>query len=212
MIQTLAEKTAKYLAKKDENADVEILTYGYYLIYQLWLVNIALLLIALPLRLFFQVLAALITFAIMRGPTVGAHANHPLICKLVTFLVVFIPSILGVLLADRIFAFEFTPLIVVILYIFALMLVIKYAPADTDVTKIECKDKQKQMKIKSILWLTTLFILALVVHFWIASIAFVIIITSVIACCFVHPWAYLLFGFDPLTREIRRGVKTSSSQ
>jgi len=204
MIQFLANRTAKYIARGDDTADVEILTYGYYLFYQTTVTAAVLLLIALPFGLFFHVLASLAASMILRGPAGGAHAKYAIVCRIVSFFQAFIPALLGELFADRLFAFWWSLPIVFVLYIFSIALLVKYAPGETDVTKIPDLAKRREMKRNACIWTTALFIIAMVLHIWLPAIAFVVIVTTTIVCCFVHPWVYWLFGFDPVTREVRR--------
>ena len=203
MIQFLSERTAKYIAENDETADVDILKYGYYLFYQTSIICVALLLIALPFGLFFYVLASLVTSMILRGPAGGAHAKYAIVCRISAFFQAFIPSILGVMFAAGLFAIWYIPFIVAGMYIFSISLLIKYAPGETDVTKIPDANKRREMKITSILWVTVLFVFAMVLQIWVPAISFVIIVTTTVVCIYVHPWVYWLYGFDPVTREVR---------
>jgi len=198
MIQFLSEKTARYLAKDDEEADLEILTYGYYMFYQQWLVLFLILAVALPFGLFFPVLASLVTSMVLRGSVCGTHATHPLICKIAAFALAFTPAILA-----EFFGLRLTPIAIAVMIVFSVALVIKYAPGDTDVKKIS-PSKRRGMKIESIIWVSVFFLAAVLLRGIFPVIAFVIATTAMITCCFVHPVAYWLFGFDPVTKEARK--------
>jgi len=198
MVQFLSEKTAQYLAKDDESADVEVLTYGYYIFYQQWLVALLILLLSLPFGLFFPVLASLVTSMVLRGCVCGTHATHPLICKITAFVLAFAPAILAEFFDLRLGLF-----VLVAMYLFSIVLLIKYAPGDTDVKKVPA-NKRKRMKIESIIWVSLFFLAAIILQDIFPAVAFVVPLTALITCCFVHPVAYSLFGFDPVTKEARK--------
>jgi len=198
MVQFLAKKTALYLAKDDETADVEVLTYGCYLIYQEWFVRVVMLLAALPFGLFFHVLAGIISFTLVRRCAMGAHARHPTICLFTTVVVVYGPAVL----AEQ-FSLGFMLIPFVGLYIFGIVLLLLYAPAETDVKKVPDPRERKRLKIESIVWLSVCFLVAAVLQNWFAAIAFVVATSAALACCFVHPWMYSINGFDPVTKEER---------
>jgi len=199
MIQFLADKTASYLAKGDDPADVEVIAYGYYIFYQQWLMTLAILLVALPFGWFFSILASLVTSLAMRGCVCGTHATHPLVCKIASFAVAFTPVILA-----EVFALRIVPVAAIIMYVLGAVMILKYAPGDTDVKKIHNPDIRKSMKIQAMVRLSVFFVVAMLINGRFPEIAFVIATTAFIACCFVHPWAYRLFGFDPVTKEALR--------
>ena len=203
MIKFLSERTARYLASDDDAAeDIEVIEYGYYMLYQQWLVTIAILLVSLPFGLFFPVLASLVTSMVLRGYTCGTHATHPLICKATSFVIAFTPAILAVFFADRL-----ALIAIVVMYLISIALLIKYAPGDTDVKKIHNPKIRMQMKIQSIVTVTIFILAAILIQSRFPEIAFVVVVTAFITCCFVHPWAYWLFGFDPVTKEARKPIR-----
>jgi len=196
MVQFLANKTAQYLAKGDDPADIEVITYGYYMFYQQWLVIIAILLIALPLGWFFPVLASLVTSMALRGCVCGTHATHPLICKITSVVLAFTPAVL-----TEVFAIRLVPVAALAMYLVSIALVVRYAPGETDVRKFRDSRKRKRMKIESVVLVTVFFFAAVFLSSRFPGVAFVVTTTAFITCCFVHPWAYRLFGFDPVTKE-----------
>jgi len=198
MTQFLAEKTAIYLAKDCETADVEVLTYGYYVLYQEWLVRAGLLLLALPFGLFFHVLASIIAFNLIRRCALGTHAKYPIVCRIITFIVTFVPAILA-----EYFGFRLTIVSFIGLCIFGIVSLLLYAPAETDVKKVRCPQKRKQLKLEAVAWLSFLFLVAALIQGLLPALSFVIVATSVLACCMVHPWMYRINGFDPVTKEVR---------
>lgn len=199
MIQFLAEKTALYLAKDCADADVEVLKYGYYLLYQEWIVKFGALLVAIPFGLFFHVLVAIVAFILIRRCAIGAHAKYPIVCRIITYTVWFGPAVLA-----GIFSFRFTLIHFIGLYVFGIISLLLYAPAETEVKKVPTPQMHKRLKLESIVWLSFLFIVAVVIQGMLPDIAFVITATATLACCMVHPWMYWVNGFDPVTRESRR--------
>jgi len=199
MIQFLAKKTACYLAKDCDIADVEVLTYGYYILYQEWIVRIGMLLVALSFGLFFHVLTSIIVFNLIRRSAMGSHAKYPILCRIITYTVAFGPAILAVYFALRLTAVPLT-----VLYAFSVVSLLLYAPAETDVKKVNCPIERKQLKKEAVVWLTVLFLIAVLINGLLPEISFVIVATAVAACCMTHPWMYWINGFDPVTKEVRR--------
>ena len=198
MIQFLAERTAYYLAKDCESADVEVLTYGYYLMYQDWFVRLGALLIALPFGLFFHVLAAVVAFGLIRRCAMGAHAKYPIVCKIITCTIWFGPAVLA-----GIFHFRLTISVYIVMYIFGVASLLLYAPAETDMKKVPDLQKRKTLKKEAVVWLSAVFLVAALAQGMLPEISFVLAATAVLACCMVHPWMYWINGFDPVTRELR---------
>jgi len=198
MIQFLARKTAHYLSKDCDTADVEVLEYGYYLIYQEWFVRIGALLLALPFGLFFHVLASLVAFNLIRRCAMGAHAKYPIVCRIITYTVLFGPGVLSGILG-----FRLTVIAYVGLYIFGIVSLLLYAPAETDVKKVPDLRVRKRLRVEAVVTLSLLFLVAVLLHSSRSDISFVIVVAAVLACCMVHPWVYWVNGFDPITREIR---------
>ena len=198
MIQFLANKTAFYLAKDCETADEEVLAYGYYLLYQEWLVRICALLIALPFGLFFHVFTSIIVFNLIRQCAMGAHAKYPIVCRIFTYTIWFGPAILSEFVHLRLSSIHY-----IALYIFGAVLLFLYAPAETDVKKVPNPQKRKRLKLEAIAWLTLLFFIAAFIQGLLPVKSVVIVVTALMACCMVHPWMYWINGFDPVTREVR---------
>jgi len=198
MIQFLAEKTAHYLAKDCETADIEVLQYGYYIAYQEWLVRLFALLVALPFGLFFHVLVSIIAFNIIRRCAMGTHAKYPIVCRIITYTVWFGPAVLS-----GFFLLRLTPIMYIGLYMFCILSLILYAPAETDVKKVPSEQMRKRLKLEALAWTSLLFVIAALVQGLFAEISFVAVVTVALACCMVHPWMYWVNGFDPVTREVR---------
>jgi len=199
MIQTLADKTARFIAKGDETADVEVLTYGYYMFYQQWITTIVILLLALVCGLFFPVLVSMVVSMTLRGSTGGTHATRAIICKIVAFVMAFAPA-----LAAEVFGLRMFPIAFVVLYLLCIALIVVYVPTDTDVKKFTNPRLRKRMKIESLVLVSLFFAAAIFLQERIPVIAFVIAIITFVACSLVHPMAYWLFGFDPVTKEAKK--------
>ena len=195
MIQFLSEKTARYLAEGDETADIEVLAYGYYMFYQQWLTVAAILLISLPFGIFPLVLASLVTSMVLRGCVGGTHARHPVTCKITTFLLAFLPALFaGIPDAGFVLAF------IVVSFLLSGVLVLKYAPGETDVRKFH-PNIRKRLKVKALVWVCGFSLVAGFLYGSYTAIAFVVSVSLFLTCCFAHPLAYRLFGFDPVTKE-----------
>ncbi|MCL2857078.1 MAG: accessory gene regulator B family protein [Oscillospiraceae bacterium] len=199
MIQFLADRTAQYLAKDDDPADIEVIAYGYYMFYQQWLITIAILLVSLPFGWFFPVLAAVTTTMVLRGCVAGTHATHPLTCKIAAFSMSFIPVILA-----EVFGLTVVPIAILVMYLLCVALIVKYAPGDTDVKKIKDPLIRKSMKIRSMVWVSAFFAAVIISNGVFPEISFVIAVSALVTCFMVHPLAYRLFGFDPVTKEAFR--------
>ena len=198
MIEYLSKKTAQYLAKDCDTADEEVLAYGYYLLYQEWIVRLTAILLALPFGLALHVLVSIIAFNLIRRCAMGAHAKYPIVCRIITFIVWFGPAILAVF-----FMLRLTLIAYIGLYIFSAVLLFIYAPAETDIKKVPDLQKRKTLKREAIGWLSGIFLVAFAINGIYPEIATVMVITAAMACCMVHPWMYWLNGFDPVTRELR---------
>ena len=198
MVRYLAKIMAEYIAQDDETADVEVLTYGYYLVFQEWLLNIALMLVALPFGLFFHILAAVLVIRMMRFRAGGVHARYSIVCWMTTFAYAYIPTGLAVG-----FSLSLSPTAFLILYVVGFAILLKYAPAETDIKKVNDSKERRRLKIGSIVHYSILFLVAAIVQVWWPQVAFVIVVSAAITCFFVLPVAYWLYGFDPVTKEER---------
>ncbi len=159
MIRYFAGKAAAYIVRNDPSADYEVLEYGYDVLFQEAGVTILTLLLALPLGLFFHIAVSLAAYNILRLCAGGIHANHRVVCVLTSIVIMFGPSVifgkLGVTL----------PLIAIpSLYVAGVVMLLFYAPADTETKPIQYLPTRKRMKIISIAWLSVLYAAAFALH------------------------------------------------
>jgi len=195
MVHYLANKTAEYIADGDETADVEVIRYGYYLVYQEWIVNIAFALVALPFGLFFHALAAVLSVRLIRSRAGGTHARHSYVCRITSFVIVFLPIILAVA-----FPVVLSPL-VFLLYPLGFAALFVYAPAETNYKKVNDPKERKSLKVGALVNFSVLFLIAAALWSWFPEISFAIVGATIFACTAVLPVMYRVYGFDPVTRE-----------
>lgn len=198
MITHLSKMTARYIARNDESADYDVLVYGYELLYQELAVHLLTLIIALPFGIMPYVLAGLILFKIIRNFTGGAHANHRVVCTIVSTSVLFGPSLVFVKLGFRIPVF-----VIGILFVLDLLLLAKYAPADTELKPIQSPDKRAALKRMAILSLFAVFIVSFFLWRVNPGFAEAMVVTVTIVCLFTHPAIYKLLGCkNSMTTEV----------
>jgi|GEM_PF-6242504 len=70
------------------------------------------LLVALPFGLFFHVLASIIAFNLIRRCALGAHAKCPIVCRIITYIVAFVPAVLAEFLHIRLTPVSFAALFI----------------------------------------------------------------------------------------------------
>jgi len=164
--------------------------------YQQWVTVLVILLASLPFGLFPLVLASLVTSMVLRGCVGGTHARHPVVCKVTTFVLAFVPAVLA-----GVFAVRFVLAIIAVIYLLSLALVLKYAPGETHVTKFRDPRVRKRLKIESIVWVSVFCLAAALLNGRLPAIAFTVAVTTFSTTFLTHPLSYRLFGFDPVTKE-----------
>lgn len=189
MIKFFAEKTATYIVKNDPSADYEILIYGYDVLYQEIGVTILTLALSLPFGLFFHVALSLTLYNILRLYAGGIHANHRGVCVITSILIMFGPAVLF-----GKFGLHLSFAALHALYIFDLVLLLLYAPADTEVKPIQDAPTRKRLKLIAIAWLTVFYIVSLRLQGRFPDYSAVLATIPFLVCCFIHPLAYRLYG------------------
>jgi accessory gene regulator B len=185
----LAGKTAAYIVKNDPSADYEVLEYGYDILFQEISVTILTLLLALPFGLFVHVAISLATYNVLRLYAGGLHAKHRIVCIVTSIVIMFGPSVLFAKLGVSL------PIAAILaLYLLNLVLLLLYAPADTEAKPIQDRQTRKRMKMASVSWLTIIYCLALILHGRFPDYSAVLAAMPFIVCCFAHPLAYWLYG------------------
>lgn len=178
----LTNYTSVNLEKSDE--EIEIIQYGI----QVILVNIfkmaILFLTAYFLNVFTYTLIAFASFGILRLFAAGVHADSSLKCIIINYI-----TFLG-----NVYLSLFLPLtrpITAALFIISLILYFMYSPADTEERPLISKKLRKQLKIKTILVVTTIGIICVVLP---NSIYVNLVTFSVLEESFyITPFAYKLF-------------------
>lgn len=189
MIKRLSEMTAQYIVRDDAAADYEILAYGYELIYQEIVIILLSLLLALPFGLLPHVLTGICTFHLLRKYAGGSHAAHRIVCTIVSTAIVYGPSFFFVKTGVRLsFA------VYMVMFAVDLLLLLLYAPADTEVKPVQTIEKRNYLKRASIFVLIALFVAACLLSGRFPQYAAIIAVTATLVCLFTHPLIYRLLG------------------
>ena len=191
MIRFLSQKLANYVTKNDDSADFEILAYGYDLMFQEIGVVLITLLIALPFGLFSPVLLSILSYNIVRRYAGGTHAKHRAACIITSVLTMFGPAYLFTKLEVPL------PLpMILLLYVYSAVLLILYAPADTEIKPIRDPQKRKRAKYSGVFTLTVCTLLAILLREKWSSYAGILTVVPTIVSSLTHPLAYKLYGCE----------------
>jgi len=184
IIQALASRIASFIVKNDEEADHEVLAYGYGLV----LAGIATYAIVIASALVFGVLRemsiAVLTYLLLRYTVGGVHANSRVVCFLTyagtMYFCIFMSRVLS-----------FAALATAVLYLFNALLLILYAPSDTVDQPIT--SGRLVRKLLGLFFLTLLF--AISVFYYGAMVeGGILILVSTLTCIQLHPFVYRIYG------------------
>ena len=189
MIKSISNKIAEYIAKDDETADIEEIAYGYDLLLQELGVVVVSLIIGFVLNITLQVVISVFFYNTLRMYAGGAHANYRAVCIITSILIMFGPALLFTRTP-----FFFPIIAYPIIYMFCLLMLFLYAPADTETQPIQNLETRKIIKRKAILALTVLFIIASITNIWLPDYASIMLVIIIIVCTFTHSIIYRLFG------------------
>jgi accessory gene regulator B len=172
----------KNLDKTEE--ELEILHYGTDVIlinvYKLFILFVT----AYFLKVFTYTLVAFAVFGVLRSFANGVHSDSSIKCILVNYIV-----FLGNVFLSQIF--KLNTVMIIFLFLLSLVLVIKYAPADTAERPLVSKKLRKALKLKSII---IVFIFCLVCLLLSNPIYKNIITYSILEGSFlITPLAYFIF-------------------
>ena len=125
---------------------------------EIFLINIPkiifILIISMVLGILPQTLTVFLSFAVIRRYACGLHAKKSITCTLVSMLMfVAVPYVLN--------GIEVNLLALTLIFIVVIILLYKYAPADTDARPIIGQKQRKLLKKKAIIASAVLFLLAL---------------------------------------------------
>ncbi|KOA20281.1 accessory regulator protein B [Clostridium homopropionicum DSM 5847] len=140
------------LGKSEE--DIEKIRYGLQVIFMNIFKMIILFVTAYFLGLFKYTLISLLSFGFIRTFSCGVHADSSIKCITCNFII-----FLGNVLLSLSFSLNFISM--VILFSISLILIIKYAPADTAERPLVSKKLRRTLKIKSCIAVLLLFLLSI---------------------------------------------------
>ncbi|MDL2234409.1 accessory gene regulator B family protein [Ruminococcaceae bacterium OttesenSCG-928-L11] len=188
MIRFLSGKIAAYVVKHDEEADYDVVAYGYETLLHDVLTTALMVIAAIPFGIFFQVAAALLAYHLLRNYCGGAHAKSSIVCTVTSIILLYGMPFLVVRTALKLPI----PLIAVLLAV-NLLLLWRYAPADTEEMPIRREDVRRQLRIKSMLCAVLLFIAAVALWWVWPSVSASIALSATVASLMTHPVVYFLY-------------------
>ncbi len=165
--------------------DLEKIHYGLEAIYIFITKGIVIFTISYILGLLKYTLIFLLFYGILRSFACGLHAASSFACLIASTLVfIIIPYLCKTLIINRIFC--------IAAMVLSLLLMIKYAPADTKKRPIVNNKKRKKLKYISVFFSTTYIILALIVkkNIILNSLMFGLVFETIM----ILPITYKLFG------------------
>ena len=185
--KTLSTRCTNFIRKNISTSeeDLEKIDYGMQVIIINIYQSIILFIIAYFLGIFIYTLIASILFAIVRIFASGVHANSTLTCCIVSSTFFFGNVYLSLNIPKNIISIS-------IIFLVSLILILLYAPADTEERPLISKKLRKSLKIKSVIVVIAFYIAALLIQ---NNIYANLITFSVLEEAFViTPLAYKLFN------------------
>lgn len=165
--------------------EIEKIQYGMQIIFMNMFKIVILFVPAFFLKVFSYTLIAFISFGFLRTFACGVHAHSSIVCIVINY-VVFLGNVFLSL------NFLFNPFLIAVLYLISLILVIKYAPADTAERPLISKKLRKALKVKASVLVIIMYILTILLK---NPIYKNILAYSVLEeAIFITPLAYLIVG------------------
>ena len=177
---------ANYVVSKDETANQEVLTYGFSLILMAIATYSTVILSALLLGVFREILIAIGTFILMRTAIGGVHAKHRAVCLITYSTVLYLSIYLSGILRLDLYA-------TAALYLFNIIILILYAPGDT-VEQPMVKNRMLR-KISGLFLVTILFALSIFVRDMRIE-TNIILFVSTLTSILLHPFTYRIYGCE----------------
>ena len=194
MIQVVADRIATFIVKNDDDADFEVLAYGYGLIVS-GIVNYTVMIVsAVIFGVILEMLIAIATYITMRLTIGGVHANSRLLC-FVTYASALYASIF------LSFVVNMSGVAIAALYGFNVALLVLYAPSDTVEQPIVKRHLLR--KILGVVFLS-LFAAVSMLGWDIRVIANILLFVPTITCVFLHPIVYRIFSCN---KSVYCGIK-----
>lgn len=198
MLSKITEKITKQIVlnfPQITNEKAEQVEYGLYMALSDIVKVSALVIVSLPFGLFGKVLAAILTFGMLRVFLGGIHSKSEIECIITYFIIVY-----GSVGLSLIINFRYLNLIA---FPIALILAFMYAPADMPCKPIASRKHRKKLRIFGLTELVLIFIVTFIVP---NAYSNIISIVTLIAALMLTPLVYRLTG-NELSNALGREVK-----
>lgn len=187
MIEKICDKLCNFVKKNSKNEvsnnDLEILHYITHVI----ILNTYKAAIIFSIAYFFHILWPVILgvgiFGCTRVFAGGVHLPDTIICLIVSLLIILGPVLIGIYIPYNFF-------IISIIFVINLILVIKYAPADTEYKPLYSKKIRRKLKFRSIIFVIITYCFSL---FLTSMYSNIIIFIVFIGCLTILPITYKIF-------------------
>lgn len=167
-----------------DSIELEEIKYGLDILISFFVKTVLIMLIGLILGLLPYLITAVITLALVKLFSGGVHAKNDFQCFVVTSLVIFSIIYLSLLINITIFY-------KVILFVLSFILLIAYAPADSEEKPIISENLRKKLKIRSCFISFIVFFVALLLGGVAGN---VIILSQLAGSLFTTPVVYKIMG------------------
>lgn len=189
MIKYLSEKLAGYVIDDNDPEKYDVLVYGF----DIWIQKIFIILIALiisiPLDIVLPAAVAYAAYNLLRKFAGGTHAKHRVACIVTSVMVLFAPSYIFSKLG-----FTMPLAGVLVLSVIDIILLLLYAPADTEIRPVNIKTEWAQMKSISLVIMLLFVYISLYLHENYPAYSSIIITNATVVCCLTHPLLYKIYG------------------
>jgi accessory gene regulator protein AgrB len=183
VIDSLANRLARYVVQNDRTADQEVLAYGLGLIISGFVTYTAILTSALLFGLLKEMITAILIYMTMRLTIGGSHANSKILCFITYTGALYACILLSAVLSP-------TPLVVLVMYIANFIILLLYAPGDTETQPI-AKNRLAR-KLLGILFLTLFYAIYIFARgTWLE--ASLLLFVPALTCVFLHPLLYKVY-------------------
>ncbi|QTL97008.1 hypothetical protein GM661_02955 [Iocasia frigidifontis] len=168
MVKTISKQIADYFNQKLDlsREETSSIDYGCQVIFYLLIEIISFILVSSFLNMFWPVMIALVVFLILRPYAGGIHMPSYLLCYIFSLLV-FIS--IGCLVNLVSIPAKYLISWLVFVFILSLLLINKYAPADTAIQPIKDPSRRRKLKTISLLIIICWFLISLAIMFSFAN-------------------------------------------
>lgn len=183
--RTLSKITLQFLKKYNqiENNQIEIIEYGLTIFFSTIIKILIILIVSFIFGITKEVFLSIIVFAILRHFAGGIHAKTPLSCLISMFIIYFSIYIISSYITINEYA-------LFIYFIFCLIIILLYAPADVIEKPIISLKQKKKLKYSSIIVLIILFTIAYIINS--NTIKNIIVLSCIVECITLMPIIYTI--------------------